>query len=271
MDASGEGCFAFARRGRATRSLEVPSIPTLGPRKASFAACLQRCLRTGGFTHVEVNSYGSAEALIPTFPNETRRTRIEWRLDLTGAIDLSTNHRRSLRKAVAAVAVIERTTSIDHVPTHLQLITASLQRRTDRGEAAAFGAGEEELLREWLKEGAGELFRVWIDGITVSSMFVLRSQSGAYYHSAGTDVLGMASGASVFLVSEVARLLATEGCRTFNLGGAWPEAGGLARFKSGFGSRPVHLEACTARFQPAWKAPFTALLHRINDFVRHNT
>ena len=52
-------------------------------------------------------------------------------------------------------------------------------------------------------------------------------------------------GASPFLISGVAAILKHEGVRVFNLGGATAENLGLVRFKAGFGTREVALEAAS--------------------------
>jgi lipid II:glycine glycyltransferase (peptidoglycan interpeptide bridge formation enzyme) len=94
--------------------------------------------------------------------------------------------------------------------------------------------------------GAGDLFQVVRDDAVLSSMLVIMSRAGAYYHSAGTSQEGMEIGASHFLVHSVARTLQEGGVKIFNLGGAEIENPGLRAFKSRFGTMPVETEAVRA-------------------------
>jgi hypothetical protein len=52
--------------------------------------------------------------------------------------------------------------------------------------------------------GAGEVFQAVADGQVLSSILVLQSVRGGYYHSAGTSPEGMACGASHLLVHDIA-------------------------------------------------------------------
>jgi lipid II:glycine glycyltransferase (peptidoglycan interpeptide bridge formation enzyme) len=85
------------------------------------------------------------------------------------------------------------------------------------------------------------LFQALVGDRLLSSILVLRAAKGGYYHSAGTTAEGMACGASHWLVQHIAQALQSEGLQQFNLGGA--DEDGLVRFKVGFGSARVELEA----------------------------
>ena len=97
---------------------------------------------------------------------------------------------------------------------------------------------------------------------TLSSMLVLVSSKGAYYHSAGSSPDGMSTGSSPFLVAEVIAWLQAEGKTTFNLGGATAAEEGLHRFKRGFGSVEVPLEAATCDLSPSVVRMLRRLLRR---------
>lgn len=99
-----------------------------------------------------------------------------------------------------------------------------------------------------MRSGAGCIYQARLAGEVVSSILVLRSAAGAYYHSAGTSPDGMRLGASVFLISELADALRADGCTVFNLGGTDPDQEGLRRFKAGFGAITVPLESSQSFF-----------------------
>jgi hypothetical protein len=123
-----------------------------------------------------------------------------------------------------------------------------MTRRSARGEAVP-SVQRDALAEAFLATGVGELFQAVADGASpLSSILVLRSPVGAYYHSAGTSPEGMDRGASQFLIASTAEQLRSEGVLRFNLGGAGPESEGLQRFKAGFGARVVPLEAATCVF-----------------------
>jgi lipid II:glycine glycyltransferase (peptidoglycan interpeptide bridge formation enzyme) len=121
---------------------------------------------------------------------------------------------------------------------------ASLERRAKRGEEVEISQQHAWLLA-LLTSRSGELFQAVHGGKVLSSILILRSSQGAYYQSAGTLPEGMKLGASPFLVSRVAAILKEEGARVFNLGGAGTDNPGLRRFKAGFGTREVALQAAS--------------------------
>jgi lipid II:glycine glycyltransferase (peptidoglycan interpeptide bridge formation enzyme) len=127
---------------------------------------------------------------------------------------------------------------------HLRLMNASLERRAKRGEDVEIREQHARTLAV-LTTRAGELFQVVNGEKVLSSILILRSSRGAYYQTGGTPPEGMKLGASPFLVSRVATILKQEGSRVFDLGGATTDNPGLHRFKAGFGTREVVLEAAS--------------------------
>ena len=99
-------------------------------------------------------------------------------------------------------------------------------------------------------------------GLVAYGSGVLVSSKGAYYHSAGSSPDGMSTGSSPFLVAEVIAWLQAEGKTTFNLGGATAAEEGLHRFKRGFGSVEVPLEAATCDLSPSVVRMLRRLLRR---------
>lgn len=237
------GCVGFLLKRPFERVLEIESIPVLDDTHPMWSAILEFC-RRHRVTELRVNSYGTFGARVAALgPEISRRDRCEFVLDLNRPLELSTNHRRNIRKAQAyGLKVVER---IDGAAgeSHARLIGKSQERRRRRGEEIYGGTGERGF-RHLLESGAAVVFQaVTPNGTAVSSILVVLSARSAYYHSAGTAAEGMAHGAASFLVSCVAGRLANRGVSTFNLGGASETQEGLARFKRSFGAREETSEA----------------------------
>ncbi len=239
------GCLGFLRTGRLERSLEIPSVPDL-PSADTFWSSLFSFCRQQRITRLSAESFSSCNTAIPRVAAETdRRTRIEYVLDLQGPdlwSNVSSNHRRNIRKAKKAGVVLERGSAANVCFDHARLQDASMERRLSRGEQVTADA-KTRTFASFVENAAGEIFRARLGGQVLSSILVLRAARGAYYHSAGTSPEGMEVGASHFLVKQVVEFLRTEGHEQFNLGGADASNPGLERFKAGFGAKPVNLEA----------------------------
>ena len=158
---------------------------------------------------------------------------------------VSTQHRRNISRAVKAGLSIHRTREASACVQHLELMNASLERRAKRGEEVGINRAAGASTWRCSPAGSGELFQAMHEGKVLSSILILRSSQGAYYESAGTLPEGMKLGASPFLVSRVAAILKQEGSLVFNLGGATDDNPGLQRFKAGFGTREIALEAAS--------------------------
>ena len=249
------GCLAFERSGRLNRALEVTSLPQLPEPETFWRGLLEFCCQRR-ISQLDVESFASRAAAIPTLPHESsRRERVEYVLDLSPSRppSLSSNNRRSLNRARANALSLRRTTDISSSAVHEGLMRASMTRRAVRGEAVDAVDGD-TTTRRLLSSGAGELFQaVDTNGQVMSSVLVLRSQRGGYYQSAGTSPAGMECGASPFLISSIAAALTDDGATVFNLGGAGPDNPGLQRFKSGFGAREVPLQAANGCPSGAWR------------------
>lgn len=240
------GFTAFLVCAGAYHRLDIESAPDVAAGHPLWRA-IRRFCATRRVIRIRVDSFGSSSTAIPTLGREVyRNARQEYVLDLDDRdllSRLSTNHRRNVRRAQnMGLEVFERADPAS-VVTHEALIDRSKARRRDRGESIYRGMSDRELL-DLLDVGAGTLFQAGRPGeAPLSSLLVLRSERGAYYHSAGTSPDGMVHGASQFLVASVAEQLKRQGIRQFNLGGAAEDQAGLARFKSGFGPRVVDLES----------------------------
>ena len=249
------GSVGFAKAGRLKRTLTIPSMPNL-PADDPFWAGLVDFCRRSGVTDLTVNSFAStapaAPALGPGLAEEIwRRPRREYPIDL-GRDDLwtglSKNHKRNIKRGQKNGLAMRRSADPAHCRDHVALIGASMSRRESRGEDIHQSAEARRYAR-LIESGAGELFQMTGDGQVLSSVLILKARAGGYYDSAGTTPEGMSAGASHFLIHEIAEALRGDGCTTFNLGGADLEQTGLARFKAGFGSTEIPLQA--ARFSLA--------------------
>jgi hypothetical protein len=264
------GCLGFIRGKWARCRLQIASMPIL-PEGEVFWRGLRQLCRESGIWLLQVESYASPGAVIPSLPGEIgRRQRVEYILDLQAVDPLngaSPNHRRNIARGASAGLAIRRTRNPELCATHLAVMEASLQRRANRGEDIEFDSNVSSVAT-LLTSQAGELFQVLEGDQIVSSLLVLRSRSGAYYQSAGTSLRGMEVGASPFLISQVARMLQQEGTQVFNLGGAGPEGPGLQRFKAGFGARKVELMAASFCPQPRLQRGLYAVLRALREKQR---
>lgn len=256
------GCYGFLHRGRLASQIEVHSLPKL-PQPAPFWEGLVKLCRDQKITELQINSFGSSGTEIPALGRELkRRARREFHLDLTAPVlwqAVSSNHKRNVKRAKKAGLALAQRNEPEAAEAHAHAIAQSMRRREARGEQVST-ATDPKPFRALIDRGAGQLFQAIAEGQVVSSLLVLRAAKGAYYHSAGSFPKGMALGAAHFLISSVAERLRDEGLELFNLGGADAEEEGLARFKAGFGARPLDLEA--ARFavcSPVQRAFYAAL------------
>jgi hypothetical protein len=241
------GCIGFVFGSFLHRTLAIPSLPRLPNPQIFWRGLLEVC-RELKVWRLQIDTFASPASDIPQLPGElTRRTRQEHVLDLTREDVLegmSSQHRRNISRAVKAGLSIHRTREASACALHVELMSASLERRAKRGEEVEISQQQARPMA-LLTSRSAELFQAVHKGTVLSSILILRSSRGAYYQSAGTLPEGMKLGASPFLVSQVAAILKQEGASVFNLGGATTDEPGLHRFKSGFGSREVVLEAAS--------------------------
>ena len=253
--AVGDAAVAVLRRGRLSTSLEIPSLPISAATDIFWQGVYAFCKRSK-VTDLEGGTFGSSSFELPPLKGETSRTRrIEFVVPLRGATpaELSSNHKRNVKKATAAGLVIRRSADPELcLAEHHRLMGQSLGRRSARGEHVPQNVEEWPEHRAFLEAGSAEIFQVLQGETVLSSVLVLRSARAGYYESAGTSPEGMGLGASHFLIHAIGERLRTEGAVGFNLGGAEPGSS-LARFKAGFGATEVPLEACTCYVGPGWR------------------
>jgi hypothetical protein len=261
-------CIGFLRWGRISRRIEICSLPTLGANASLFWDELLQFCRRAGVTHLDADTYSSLNASIPASPIPTRRTdRTEYVIEL-GRGDpwqaVHQGHRRRINRARKAGLQLRCSTRESDGRIHGQLIAASMWRRRGRGEPVSTNVGDEEHL-VLLRAGAGVLSQAVLEGRVLSSVLVLLSSRGAYYHSAGTNAEGMELGASQFLILETARDLQDRAFAVFNLGGASAENAGLHEFKARFGAVPRPLAAAEFDLQTRFRRSLRDALRGVRD------
>ena len=195
------GCPAFVKSGYLSRLVEIPSLPATD--QPPFLDEMLAWCRRQRASRVEMNTFGSPSlAIPPLLAEQGRRTRCEyvWDLDADLWAGLSTNHARNIKRGRIANVSLRQCADRDACERHVNLMTASMERRRGRGEQVA--NGRQPQLAEssaLLEHGAGMLFQAMAGAMPVSSILVLLADVGAYYHSAGTAPEGMKVGASHWL------------------------------------------------------------------------
>jgi hypothetical protein len=246
------GCPTFLSIGRLSRSLEIPSLPSL---PEAFWNGLLRYCSAQRITHLSVQTFASHESAIPNLSGETsRRPRWEYSIDLTSADLTSTfgkEHRRLARRATERGMQLVRTNNLDGVKEHLRVSQFSTDRRRSRGEDV--GNDNERVIGALLQSGCGEIFQAIESGEILSSIVVMKAKRGAYLFAAGTTGDGMKAGASHFLIAKTAELLQQEGFVAFNLGGVDDIDSGLAAYKMHFGTTINPLQSAEFFVGSSWQ------------------
>ncbi|MGH8762474.1 MAG: GNAT family N-acetyltransferase [Nitrosospira sp.] len=261
-------CPAFMKAGRLRCSLEIPSLPDL-PADAPFWEGIMDFCRRKGVSDLSVNSFCSAGGVIPSLHHEeSRKSRWEYVLKLSHSEFLkkmSKGHAYRIKRAKKMGVEMRRVRDRQAADAHARLISASMQRRQERGENVTTTAPVESL-HQLVDSGAAEIFQAVLDGQVVSSNFILLAEKAGYSHTQGTSPEGMDCGAAHFLIHEIACALRDEEKEVFNLGGTDdpdPESG-LVKFKTGFGTATEKIDLEAARFMPASVA--SCLLRRLLIF-----
>lgn len=266
----GAGCVGFLAGRWFDRVLEIPSLPDIEDPEPFWGGLLEAC-RERRVSRLEIHGYGSDGVGIPAIADELwRRARREYRIDLGGEdllLGFSSNHRRNIRKATKAGLRVRRGADREACEAHVELVNSSRMRRRRRGESVG---GMETFEHVWPLpgSGAGRFYQAEADGRPVSSVLVLEAERGAYYQSAGTSPEGMETGASHFLVYRILETFRAKGHACFNLAGAGPHEVGLARFKAGFGGRPVELEAVSFALAGRTRRRLLGVLRRARQRLR---
>lgn len=236
----------FLREARVGRSLVVVlSTPLAGA--DAFWPGVEGFMRERRASGLVVESAGDGRPPIPPLRGERERlAATTWVVDLPGfdpKASLATNHRRNVQRAVRAGVELVRRADAAAAAAHAELVRASLARIAARGEDVE-GAPTEAALRAYLDSGLATFFQAVVEGEVRSSDLVVRIGDAAYYLSGGTSPEGNKLGTAHFLMARILEQLRADGARTLNLG--YPNGPGLARFKEGFGARPVPVERVVA-------------------------
>ncbi len=257
--------FGAIKRGSIRAALDVCVLPTIEHTAETWRA-LAAFVSRFDITDLLVESIGlpSSQVAVPTLAGEVQRySAVKLYVMRLDAPDwdqnISSNHRRNIRKATKAGVTIVRAESDEALRAHNQLIKASLQRRAHRGEPTNLASSEEEI-EMILKSGAAELYQAWLgDEIVSSKMLYTIERRYAYYDTGGTSPAGMSVGASHLLMHTMMRELHGRGIVTLNLDVASKAAGGLARFKKDFGAEEWRVDRVICDTRTPWRMGWNAL------------
>lgn len=150
-----------------------------------------------------------------------------------GDFQYSSNHKRNISKAIKSGVQFVRATDKKALAAHFELTSASVDRRSRRGESIALRTTSDHL-NTLLDSGQAQIYQATLGGETLSSKVVFPYGCYAFYYDGGTSEKGMKIGASHFLMSEIMRSLRSDNMRYFNMGLAAESSGDLWRFKKGF-------------------------------------
>lgn len=258
-------CLAFMKSGRLRCSMEIPSVPDISAHEP-FWQNLSKFCQKSGVTDLSINSFCSSGGIIPNLGHEKeRKTRWEYVLNLKHSDILkkmSKGHAYRIKRAKKMGIVIHRRKDKEAIASHANLISASMQRRKERGENVTTSVSVVNLTH-LIDSGAAEIFCAVAANQILSSNIILMAEKTGYSHTQGTSLEGMECGAAHFLIHEIASTLRDEGKEFFNLGGTDdpnPESG-LVKFKTGFGPATERRELQAARFTP--NGVFSGFLQRL--------
>ena len=259
------GCGASMKTGRLNRWLQIDSLPPFERKEEHrvFWSGLAELCDDHRVSFLQLNSFGARSVIIPQFRHEIwRRRRFEFVLALENRdlwALLGSNHKRNIRRAMKSGIEVRKASSEEACRKHAHLMAKSMERRSQRGESVLAEEGLGPCLA-LVQARAGEIYQAIHETTVVSSILVLKSSKGAYYHSAGTSPEGMSMGASHLLIHECCKDLQAQPIEVFNLGGAAERASGLARFKLGFGSEAIELESAEVFVGSTFKRALNRLL-----------
>ena len=268
------GCCGYLTGSRWHRRLQIPTTPALENAEVFWDGVAKFC-DTNKVSELVADTFASEQPSMPKLGRKQHhRKRSEFLIDLASTVvdeNLSKNHKRNVKRALAAGFKVAATRQPQDCAKHVALMHSSMARRNQRGEKLSISS-DQGPYRAFIDSGIGELFQVTTQADEVmASIMVLRTPTSAYYQTAGTLPEGMKNGASPFLVTEVAKSLHADGVRWFNLGGADPAADGLRRFKSGFGAQIIDLEAISCELVSTYRKTTRRLASRVGRILaRHS-
>ena len=261
-------CSAFMKSGKLSRLLEIPSLPNL-PDNDSFWQGLKKFCNGARVSDLLVNTFASPKSRIPLLSKENwRKRRCEYVLECQHPDlwkQIRKGHWYSVKKGRKAGLILCHGTDAKACQEHARLVSESMMRRLNRGEAVSWTRDTDQLLAI-TRNGAGEVFQALLDGKVVSSNLILLAEKGAYNHSQGASKEGFDCGAPHFLLYETVNYLREKSFEIFNLGGTDQVNAGLERFKSGFGATTSRVELEAAEFFLG--SPFFGTVRSVIRFVQ---
>jgi hypothetical protein len=185
-------------------------------------------------------------------PDVVRRVRHAHVLDLSAGSDavraaMHKSTRRNVGKGERAGLRITDTATPAHLAAYHRLFVLSLGRWAGRSREPQWLATRRGVRRDPLSkltamaDGLGDRFRLWMaweDDNAVAGVIVLLGQASHYTRGAMDHERAGASQAPTLLQWLAIEEAAAAGCRTHHFGDTGSSAS-LARFKEGFGARPV--------------------------------
>jgi hypothetical protein len=135
------GCLALVRRGRLSRSLEITSLPSLGPdTEQAFWTGLREACATLRITELGVYSFGASMASIPSVGVEPRALAARnsfstWMEPIRPKLDKTPAKSEEGAAVKSCGSVIDRRAALDE---HVRLMTL-LERHANKGETIGDG------------------------------------------------------------------------------------------------------------------------------------
>lgn len=166
------GCIAFLKRGRISRTLEIPSVPAAGP---IFWEGLRDFVRQQKVTSLQLDTFASPSLTLPVIGTEESRVeRHEFIIPLvnrtTGLLEgMNATHRQRVHQGIKAGLQLRTSADPSHLDEHVGLMGSSMQRREARGEIVPDGFTAEAFRANLLSAFAG-LYQALLENQVVSSM-----------------------------------------------------------------------------------------------------
>ena len=250
VDAVAVGVRHDCRLSRRPRHVYFPSVPAVREAReaASLVQELVAALRDRGADEVIMDSFDAAQC--PELHGTTELVRREeFVLSLEGAPEdmfsrCTPHHRRYIRKGDRSGWAVRTHVGAD-AHRVLGMVQESARQRAER-RGAPFRSAAVTSVADDRFDGrtpwGATVFAAWDGEAMLAAMMVGWGGHRAYYIAGGGTPAGYAVGAGPWLHWQIARTLAAEGLRAYNLGGAAlqePGDPGLRRFKEGFGPTTV--------------------------------
>lgn len=225
--------------GRLRKDLTITIMENL-PRESHFWRGIQGFISKHNITSCRITSVARSQPFpsVPPLSHEIEKYQDVklYVADLKKtdeSVRYSSNHKRNISKAIKAGVQVVESSPAGGLQTHYELTSASVSRRSLRGESTALRTTRDHVM-QLLESGHAHLHQAILDGKVMSSKITFRLGDYAFYYDGGTSPEGMRIGASHFLMSEIMTRFKGDGVKRFNMGLAAETSGDLWRYKQGF-------------------------------------